>query len=100
MARIDFDLDDLTQAGLKRLVKQLMSASDKDEQKIMSKLGKHGAAEEKAEGKPHKQKNDLADLDEEMHGKPNTPMVNADDMPYEGDDELPDVPKKKGKLRG
>ena len=42
MARIDFDLDDLTQAGLKRLVKQLLSASDEDEKKIIAKLGKHG----------------------------------------------------------
>lgn len=100
MARIDFDLDDLTQAGLKRLVKQLLSASDKDEQKIVAKLGKQSPAEEKEEGKPHKQKNDLADLHEEMHGKPNTPMVTDDDLPYEGDEELPDVPKKKGKLRG
>ena len=94
MARIDFDLDDLTQAGLKRLVKQLLAASDEEEQKIVAKLGKHNASEEKAEGKPHKQKNDLADLDEEMHGKPNTPAVTDDDMPYDGDDELPDVPKK------
>jgi len=96
MARIDFDLDDLTQAGLKRLVKQLLAASDEDEKKIVAKLGKQSAAEEKAEGK--KQKNDLADLDEEMHGKPNTPMVEDDDMPFKGDDELPDVPK--GKKRG
>ena len=88
MARIDFDLDDLTQAGLKRLVKQLLSAGDKEEQKITAKLGK---------SKP--EKNDLADLDEEMHGKPNTPAVTDDDMPYDGDDELPDVPKK-GKKRG
>ena len=96
MARIDFDLDDLTQAGLKRLVKQLLSASDEDEKKIMAKLG---GSDEK--GKPSKQKNDLADLHEEKHGKPNTPMVTDDDLPYEGDDELPDVPKmKKGKKNG
>ena len=49
----------------------------------------------KTEGVPET-KNDLADLDEEMHGKPNTPKVTRDDMPYE-DGELPDVlpPKKK-----
>lgn len=88
MARIDFDLDDLTQAGLKRLVKQLLAASDEEEKKIVAKLGKR--SDEK--GKP--QKNDLADLDEEMHGKPNTPAVSDDDLPYDGDDELPDVPKK------
>lgn len=93
MARIDFDLDDLTQAGLKRLVKQLLAASDEEEKKIVAKLGKHNASEEKAERKPPK--NDLADLDEEMHGKPNTPMVEDDDLPHDGD--LPDVPKKKVK---
>jgi len=93
MARIDFDLDDLTQAGLKRLVKQLLSASDEDEKKIVAKLGKHGPAEEKAEGKPHKQKNDLADLHDEMHGSPNTPMVGEDDGPMDGE-EMPEIPKK------
>ena len=96
MARIDFDLDDLTQAGLKRLVKQLLSASDDEEKKIVAKLGKHSPAEEKAEGK--KQRNDLADLDEEMHGKPNTPMVEEDDGPMDGE-EMPELPKK-GKKRG
>lgn len=100
MARIDFDLDDLTQAGLKRLVKQLLAASDKEEQRIVAKLGKHSASEEKAEGKPHRQKNDLADLHEEMHGKANAPEVTDDDLPYEGDDELPDVPTKRSKKRG
>lgn len=94
MARIDFDLDDLTQAGLKRLVKQLLSASDEEEKKIVAKLGKHNASEEKAEGK--RPKNDLADLDEEMHGKPNTPMVEEDDGPLDGE-EMPEFPKKKGK---
>lgn len=98
MARIDFDLDDLTQAGLKRLVKQLLAASDEEEKKIVAKLGKHNTSEEKAEGKPHKQKNDLADLDEEMHGKPNTPMVEDDDGPMDGE-EMPEIPKK-GKKRG
>jgi hypothetical protein len=89
MARIDFDLDDLTQAGLKRLVKQLLSASDEEEKKIIAKLGK----DEKSDKRP---KNDLADLDEEMHGKPNTPMVEDDDGPEDGE-EMPEFPKKKGK---
>ena len=35
-----------------------------------------------------------------MHGKPNAPEVTEDDLPYDGDDELPDVPKKKGKKNG
>lgn len=85
MARIDFDLDDLTQAGLKRLVKQLLAASDEEEKKIIAKLGK--------DDKDKKPKNDLADLDEEMHGKPNTPMVEDDDGPMDGE-EMPDIPKK------
>lgn len=83
--KIDFDLDDLTNSALRRMVKQLLTANEAEERKIMDKLQKRA------------EKNDLADLDEEMHGKPNTPMVTDDDLPYEGDDDLPDVPKKKGK---
>lgn len=85
MKRIDFDLDDLTNAALKRLVKQLLTADEAEEKKIMSRLSKRS------------EKNDLADLDEEMHGKPDTPMVEEDDTGIGG--ELPDVPgkKKKGK---
>lgn len=93
MARINLDLDDLTPTALKRLVKQLLAADDKEEQAIAGKIGKHNSSEEKGEGKPHRPKNDLADLDEEMHGKPRTPMVEDDDMPSD-DDELPDIPKK------
>lgn len=93
MARINLDLDDLTPTALKRLVKQLLAADDKEEQAIAAKLGKHNSSEEKAEGKPHKEKNDLADLHEEMHGKPRTPMVEDDDMESE-DGELPEIPKK------
>ena len=92
MSNVNFDLDDLTNAALKRLVKQLLVADDAEEKRLISRLGKktgpHNAKEEKAE------KNDLADLHEEMHGKPNTPEVTDDDLPYDGDDELPDVPKK------
>lgn len=84
MAKIDFDLDDLTNSALKRLVKQLLLADEAEEKKIMSRLGKRA------------EKNDLADLDEEMHGKPDTPEVEDDDIGEDG--ELPDVPgKKKGK---
>lgn len=83
--KIDFDLDDLTNSALRRMVKQLLTANEAEERRIMDKLQKRA------------EKNDLADLDEEMHGKPNTPMVTDDDLPYEGDDDLPDVPKKKGK---
>lgn len=84
MRKVDFDLDDLTNAALKRLVKQLLTADEAEERKIMSRLGKRAET------------NDLADLDEEMHGKPDTPEVEDDD--YDGEGELPDVPgKKKGK---
>jgi hypothetical protein len=83
MTRIDLDLEEMlegfTRDGMKRFVKKLIMASDKEEKRLLSKLGA--------------EKNDLADLDEEMHGKPNTPKVEDDDMP--GDGELPPVPKKK-----
>ena len=78
MTKVNFDLDDL-----KRLVKQLLAASDGEEQKILATLA------QKSKKPP---KNDLADLDEEMHGKPNTPMVEDDDLSE--DDDLPDIPKK------
>ena len=83
--KIDFDLRDLNRQALERMVKQLLTSSDKEEKALMDKLKKRA------------EKNDLADLDEEMHGKPNAPEVTADDLPYDGDDELPDVPKKTGK---
>jgi len=73
MTRVNFDLDDLTNAALKRLVKQLLTADDAEEKAILSKLSKKAT-----------EKNDLADLDEEMHGKPRTPMVEDDDMPSDG----------------
>lgn len=79
---LDEMLDDFTRDGMKRFVKRLLTASEQEEKKLLSKLT----------GKS--QKNDLADLDEEMHGKHPAPAVTDDDMPYEGEDELPDVPKK------
>lgn len=83
MARIDLDLDDMlegfTRDGMKKFVKKLLSASEAEERKLLSKLNKA-------------EKNDLADLDEEMHGKPNTPEVEDDDLPADG--ELPEPPKK------
>ena len=89
MARIDLDLDEMldgfTRDGMKRFVKRLMTASDAEEKKLLAQLNKS-------------EKNDLADLDEEMHGKPNTPMVEDDDLPDDG--ELADVPKKKVKKNG
>jgi hypothetical protein len=83
MAKIDFDLDDLTNAALKRMVKKLLIATEDEERDILSSL------EKKSKSPP---KNDLADLDEEMHGKPKTPMVEDDDLPRDGS--LADIPKK------
>ena len=84
MAKMNLDLDDLTNSALKRLVKQLLVADDADEKAIMDKLSKRASKPEK---------NDLADLDEEMHGKPDTPEVEEDDIP--DGEELPDVPSHK-----
>lgn len=79
--KLNFDLDDLTNAALKRLVKQLVTASDKDEKKILARLTKKAQEHEGSESQADedKERNDLTDLDEEMHGKPNTPMVEDDD---------------------
>ena len=81
--KVNFDLDDLTNAALKRLVKQLITADEAEERKILKRL-------------TSKDKNDLADLDEEMHGKPNTPKVEDNDNPFDDDDEDASE-KKKGK---
>jgi hypothetical protein len=85
MTRIDLDLDDMlegfTRDGMKRFVKKLLAASDAEERRLLSKIGPA--------------KNDLADLDEEMHGRPNTPKVEDDDLSDDDDDELPPVPKKR-----
>lgn len=77
--KMQMDIGDLTKGALERLVKQLLTASEQEEKEILKKL----------DGK-----NDLADLDEEMHGKPNTPEVDDEDLPMK---ELADLPKKKGK---
>jgi hypothetical protein len=84
--KMDFDLRDLNRGALERMVKQLLVAKDGEEKKLLDKLQKRAET------------NDLADLDEEMHGKPNTPEVTEDDLP--GDGELADVPKKKAKKNG
>lgn len=81
--KIDLDMDEMlegmTRDGMKRFVKKLLSAGEAEEKRLLSKVGKP-------------EKNDLADLDEEMHGRPNTPMVEEDDL--EDGEELPPVPKK------
>ena len=89
MTRLDMDLDEMlesfTREGMKKFVKRLLTASEAEEREMLAKLNKT-------------EKNDLADLDEEMHGKPNTPMVEDDDLSDDG--ELADVPKKKVKKNG
>ena len=75
--KMEMELGDLTKGALQKLVKQLLSASESEERELLNKL----------DGK-----NDLADLDEEMHGKPNTPKVEEDDLERT---ELAEVPKKK-----
>lgn len=83
--KVNFDLDDLTNSALKRLVKQLLTADEAEERKIMKRLAS-------------KESNDLADLDEEMHGKPNTPKVEDNDDAFGQEDEESEMPpKKKGK---
>jgi hypothetical protein len=81
---MNLDLDELlegmTRDGMKKFVRKLLSASSDEEKKLLKKLDT---------------KNDLADLDEEMHGKHSAPEVTDEDLP--GDGELADVPKKKGK---
>lgn len=95
MARIDLDLDEMlegfTRDGMKKFVKKLLTASEAEERRLMKQLNKPA-------------KNDLADLDEEMHGKPNTPKVedddNAFDLEAEGSDDESESdmpPKKRGK---
>lgn len=82
--KLDFEddvLNRMTVAGLKSLVKKILTSSEEEEASLMKRLSG--------------EKNDLADLDEEMHGKPNAPEVTEEDLP--GDGELADVPKKKGK---
>lgn len=85
MANLKLNLDDLTNAALKRLVQQLLEADDKEERAIMNGL----------KAKAHK--NDLADLHEEQHGKPDTPMVEDNDDDMSDCDDMPCPPKKKGK---
>lgn len=70
MARIDFDLDDLTNAALKRLVKQLLVADDKEEQEILDRLTQDA----------DKESDDLVALSEEKRGAPKKIAV-EDDSP-------------------
>ena len=75
--KLETELRDFTRSALEKFVKQLLSASEAEEKELLKKLNS---------------KNDLADLDEEMHGKPNTPEVEEDDLERT---DLADVPKQK-----
>lgn len=68
----EVDVGDLTNAALKRIVRELMSSSssEKDEELL-------GKAKQRSNDK---ERNDLVDLDEQMHGKPNTPSVEDTDL--------------------
>ena len=79
--KMEMELSDLTKGALQRLVNELLKADEAKEKEIMDKYLSGD-------------KNDLADLDEEMHGKPSTPTVESDDLPIS---ELSDVPEKKKK---
>jgi len=68
--KTDFSLDDLTKSALKRLVGQLLAADEGQEKKILNQLNQK---------KRKPEKNELADLDEEMHGKPETPDVEEEE---------------------
>lgn len=70
MKKVEFDLDDLTNAALKRLVKQLLSADDSEEQAILDEIMQASDKESK----------DLADLTEEKRGSP-TKITVEDDTP-------------------
>jgi hypothetical protein len=70
---VALDLEDLSPKALRKLVKQLLQADDDGEQALVDKILKG-------------EKNDLADLHEEGHGKPREVEVTECDLP-----------KKKGK---
>jgi hypothetical protein len=62
MSKVDFSIDDLTKAALKRLVQQLLAATEGEQEKILAKLDEQKDAD--------KEREDLADLKEETRGKP------------------------------
>lgn len=89
MKKLNLDLDDLTNAALKRMVKQLLTASDSEEQSILDQLMEKAkgqpSGDKPAKRKPSEGKNDLADLVEEKRGKaPRIPVEECDDC---GDDD-------------
>ena len=67
--KMNLGVDDLTKGALKRLVAELLAASDGEEQRILDRLAKQDESD--------KERNDLADLVEEKRGKPAT--IDAED---------------------
>lgn len=70
-SNVRFSLDDLTTGALKRLVQQLLAASDGEEREILKQL---------EDDSQMKESNDLADLNEEKRGSPSKIKV-EDDTP-------------------
>jgi uncharacterized protein YjcR len=70
MSNAGFSIDDLTKSALKRLVQQLLAASEGEEERILSRLEQRKSSE--------KESRDLADLKDEKKGKPSTVDMNAE----------------------
>lgn len=69
MAKIAFDVKDLTRGALERLVRQLVMATEEEEKELLSQLD---------QSDPEKESNDLADLREEKRGKPKKVDMDAE----------------------
>lgn len=96
MKRLNVDLDDFTNAALKRIVKQLLATPDGEEAKILDQLTRGHS-----KGSAEKEQNDLADLVEEKRGKPKSISPDGDLAADEPDGDDDDArfrsKKKKGK---
>lgn len=96
MKKLNVDLDDFTNAALKRIVKQLLATPDGEEAKILNQLSQRGSSKEDAE----KEANDLADLVEEKRGKPKAISPDGDPVADEPDgDDDDDFYKRKKKRK-
>jgi len=67
--RVELEIDDLTKGALKKLVKTLMTAEDKEK------------ALDKARDDEEKESEDRANLKEESNGKGPAPKVTSEDIP-------------------
>jgi hypothetical protein len=72
--KMDLDLDELlegmTRDGMRKFVKKLLTASEKEEREMLNSL---------SNASPEKESNDLADLREEKRGKPSE--IDMEDTP-------------------